>query len=98
MPGGESRRGALRWIGTGVAIVVLVLLFAAMQWNYLPRNWRGFAWLAFVGVPVWLAFEWMSDAVQEKVQGRSRWLQGFAILAVIGVVALIIWLMPAAPH
>lgn len=98
MPRREHSIGALRWIAVGFVVVVMLLLFAALQWNYLPRSWRGFAWLAFFGLPVWLLFEWMSDSLQEKVQGRPWWSQALAILALMVAVALIIWLMPAAPR
>ena len=59
MPRHDRPHGFLWWIGVGAAIVVAVLLFAALQWAYLPRSWRGFAWRAFVGVPIWLTFEWL---------------------------------------
>jgi hypothetical protein len=98
MPRREHSNGALWWIAVGVVVVVMLLLFAALQWNYLPRSWRGFAWLAFVGLPAWLLFEWMGDSLQEKLKGRSGWSQALAILALIVVVALIVWLMPAAPR
>ena len=96
MPRRERPYGALWWIGVAVAIVVLVLLLAALQWDYLPRTWRGVAWLAFVGVPVWLALEWMGGSVEEKAKGRSRAWQLGALAVLSGAVLLIIWLMPAA--
>jgi hypothetical protein len=98
MPRDGRPHGILWWIGVAVAIVVAVLLFAALQWNYLPRSWRGFAWLAFIGVPVWLAFEWLGDSFQSKAEGRPWWWQALGVLVLIAAIALIVWFLPAAPR
>jgi hypothetical protein len=98
MPRRGRPYGALWWIGVAVAIVVLVLLLAALQWDYLPRDWRGFAWLAFVGVPVWLALEWVGGSVEEKAKDRSWAWRLVALSVMFGAVLLIVWLMPAAPR
>jgi hypothetical protein len=90
--------GVLWWVAVGAAIVVAALLLAALQWSYLPQSWRGFAWLAFVGVPVWLAVEWVGGSLETRAQGRPWWWQVLGILALIGVIALMIWLLPAAPR
>jgi hypothetical protein len=88
---------AMWWIGIGAMIVVALLIFAAFEWNYLPRSWRGLAWLAFIGLPAWISFEWMGDRLAANAKGRPWWWQALGLVVLIGVVALILWLMPATP-
>jgi hypothetical protein len=40
----------------------------------------------------------VGGSLETRAQGRPWWWQVLGILALIGVIALMIWLLPAAPR